>query len=239
MPNNYFQFKQFTVHQERCAMKVTTDSCLFGAWAAVICQQLCVNSILDIGAGTGLLSLMLAQKTNANIHAVEIDEQAAMQAQQNFQQSNWKKKLTVQHTSVQDFTSNTQQQFNFIITNPPFYEQDLISDNAQKNTAHHSTSLTLQTLVACIKNLLSANGYFAVLLPYTRTDYFLQLTDGFYLMERINVKQTANHAHFRSMLLFSKQYCETVEHSISIKQNEKAYTAEFITLLKDYYLYLN
>ena len=238
MPNNYFQFKQFTVHQEHCAMKITTDSCLFGAWAAVICQQLSVNSILDIGTGTGLLSLMLAQKSNAAIQSVEIDEQAAMQAQQNFQQSSWKERLTLHHIAVQYFTKKTQQQFDFIITNPPFYENDLKTDNAQKNAAHHSTLLNLDELIDCIKNLLTSNGFFTILLPYSRTDYFLQSAKDFHLVERVIVKQPANHNYFRSMLLFSKQTCKTVEKGIIIKQNEKEYSTEFIQLLKDYYLYL-
>ncbi len=238
MSNNYFQFKQFTIQQENCAMKVTTDACLFGAWSAAICRHLSANSILDIGTGTGLLSLMLAQKTNATIHAVEVDENAITQAQQNFQKSCWNNRLQTHHSSIQLFTQKNNSQFDFVIINPPFYQHDLKSSNKQKNMAHHSTLLSLEELINCIKKLLHSKSYFSILLPYARADYFLQLAKDFYLVERVNVKQTPNHTYFRTMLLFGMQPSIVIEKNIIIKQSEKKYSFEFTELLKNYYLYL-
>jgi tRNA1Val (adenine37-N6)-methyltransferase len=247
MPNNYFQFKQFTVHQEHCAMKVTTDACLFGAWAAnaINNEQLIINNSLDIGTGTGLLSLMLAQKSTAQIHAVEIDGAAANQARGNFTESPWKERLHIHPTSIQQFSNPPINQltnkpinvFDFIITNPPFFDNDLKSEDAKRNLALHSSLLSLEELLQSIKNNLSAEGSFAILLPYHRTDYFINLAKDFFLQQKTLVKQTEKHPYFRSMLLFSSKATETNESTIIIKENNQ-YTAAFISLLKDYYLHL-
>ena len=119
MSNNYFQFKQFTIHQDKCAMKVCTDACLFGAFVANEIQDKTINHILDIGAGTGLLSLMLAQKSNAAIDAVEIDKSTYEQAEENISQSSWKEKITVYNSGIADFYSNYK--YDLIISNPPFF----------------------------------------------------------------------------------------------------------------------
>jgi tRNA1Val (adenine37-N6)-methyltransferase len=139
MANSFFQFKQFIIHQDRCAMKVTTDACLFGAWVAkeVGGQKSEVETILDIGTGTGLLSLMLAQKTNATIDSVEIDEAAAEQAQENANASLWKDRIFVMPGDAKDMAYTFCKNFDIIISNPPFYENELTSSDHQKNLAHH------------------------------------------------------------------------------------------------------
>src|SRR5689334_11682345 len=144
MPNEFFCFKQFTIHQQYCAMKVCTDACLFGAWtaSAITNEQLPAGLILDIGAGTGLLSLMLGQQLNNSIiHAIEIDAVAAQQAGDNFAASSWSEQLHVYNTAIQSFSPA--QQYDFIITNPPFFQNDLASPNAQRNLALHSHQLSL------------------------------------------------------------------------------------------------
>ena len=239
MPNDYFAFKQFTIQQADCAMKVTTDGCLFGAWAAktVYDSQLPIARTLDIGTGTGLLSLMFAQKIHTQIDAVEIDAAAAMQAQANFEASPWAKRLQVYQTSIQAFSPTTSHQYNFIITNPPFFEHDLKSTNAKRNIALHSAELSLETLLATIHRLLAANGQFAILLPYHRVSYFTELTTpfGFVLHQQVLVKQTPKHPYFRAMLLFGFTQTTTLERELIIKA-EDAYTEDFKILLKDYYL---
>jgi tRNA1Val (adenine37-N6)-methyltransferase len=239
MSNTYFQFKQFTIHQERCAMKVCTDACLFGAWVSekVGSWQLTVGSILDIGTGTGLLSLMLAQKTNAHIDSIELDEHAAEQAAENFEASSWKERLQVITGDARIL--HLGKKYDLIISNPPFFEHDLKSTDVQRNLALHSEELSLAELLAVIKKNISEHGKFAVLLPYHRKDAFekLAVTEGFFLEEAVSVKQTPNHAYFRVMFLFSTAEVP-VKRSDLIIREEDQYTPEFSALLKDYYLKL-
>ncbi|QEC69695.1 methyltransferase [Panacibacter ginsenosidivorans] len=241
MPNNYFQFKQFTVQQEHCALKVCTDACLFGAWVAkkIRNSKSAVQNILDIGTGTGLLSLMLAQQTDAIIDAVEIDESAAMQARQNFKTSPWKERLSVYNNSIQEFAETKNQPYELIISNPPFFENDLRGDNIRRNIALHSSELSLDELLSAIDTYLKDNGSFAVLLPYHRTAYFEKLAGlKYFLQEKILVKQTPKHNYFRSMLLFGSTKVETKESEIIIREEDQQYSSAFTELLKDYYLYL-
>jgi tRNA1Val (adenine37-N6)-methyltransferase len=241
MPNDFFRFKQFTIHQQYCAMKVCTDACLFGAWTAstITTGKLPASYILDIGAGTGLLSLMLAQQLNSSIiHAVEIDAAAAKEAGENFVASPWGEQLYIFNTAIQSFSQA--QQYDFIITNPPFFQNDLASPNAQRNVALHSHQLSLEELITAIQTYLSAHGHFAVLLPYHRTQSFEALAQhaGFYLLQKSLVQQTPKHAPFRSMLLFGREQKTCEQTTIIIKETLGNYTEGFIRLLKDYYLYL-
>lgn len=247
MGNSYFAFKQFTVQQDKCAMKVCTDACLFGAVAAgYFNDNIQPLHVLDIGTGTGLLSLMFAQKNdNAIINAVEIDESAAVQANENFTSSPWKERLHVHHTSIQQFTNelinqSINQLYNFILTNPPFFEGDLKSPDDSRNKALHGSELSLNELLVSIQKLLAPSGVFAVLLPYHRAEYFIELaiTAGYHLAKNISVKQTPHHPYFRSILFFGNTPSTIVEETITIKDDGNNYTPAFTTLLKDYYLYL-
>jgi tRNA1Val (adenine37-N6)-methyltransferase len=230
------------VQQQAAAMKVTTDACLFGAWAAGRIEHNASNCearrMLDIGTGTGLLTLMVAQKNPAAwIDAVEIDEDAAKEAADNFEVSVWKDKVKVIHTDLLEYESD--ELYDFIITNPPFFDNDLKSDSAKRNLAMHGNALSLDDLLTSIKRLLRADGQFAILLPAHRFVEFEEkaLSIGFYLTEKVLVKQTPKHTGFRTMLLFGFQKVDTLEKQLIIKEND-VYTAEFIDLLKDYYLYL-
>jgi tRNA1Val (adenine37-N6)-methyltransferase len=239
MSNNYFQFKKFTVYQDKCAMKVCTDACVFGAFATNIVRRTSnIVSILDIGTGTGLLSLLLAQDTTAFINAVEIDSGAYQQAQGNFNASPWKERLTVFNADILDFKAD--KKYDCIISNPPFFEDDLRSDNEEKNKAKHDRSLTLQQLIQVVDVNLNEDGIFFVLLPYHRMHYFETEAKkaGLFVDEKLLVKQTTKHDFFRSCLSFSRK--ETKPHVVDliIKNNEGFYTDEFISLMKDYYLHL-
>jgi tRNA1Val (adenine37-N6)-methyltransferase len=237
MANTYFQFKEFNIHQDACGMKVTTDACLFGAWVAHLATTIQPKHILDIGSGTGLLSLMLAQQTEAFIQTVEIDELAAQQAKQNIANSKWKDRIDVHHQDILSF--KPAQSFDLIVTNPPFFENDLHSLQTQRNIALHSTQLSLSALYNCIHHLLSADGYFAILLPYHRTHYFENLAIDFLLQHKILVHQTKTHSAFRTMLLFSKKsILATKSETIFIKEDAANYSEAFIQLLKPYYLKL-
>lgn len=239
MSNTYFRFKQFTIHQDRCAMKVCTDACLFGAWVAALAVNSGgqVESVLDIGTGTGLLSLMLAQKTRAHIDAIEMDEAAAEQAADNFENSPWKERLQV--ISGDARLVHLGRKYDLIISNPPFFENDLKSTDAQRNLALHSKELSLAELMSVIKSHLAPTGKLAVLLPYHRKDAFEQIAAkaGFFPVEEVSVKQTPKHSYFRATLLFSATAESALHKDITIHDGEE-YTVPFTDLLKDYYLKL-
>ena len=240
MPNNYFQFKRFTIQQERCNMKVCTDSCLFGAWVASKIEQELIKpeTVLDVGAGTGLLSLMLAQKSAAKVHAVDIDANSFAQASENFDASPWNERLQAFHADIKTWEAPAT--YDLIIANPPFYENDLAPDDNGKLIAKHAGSMGLKGLLVKAKHFLNEDGIFAVLLPYQKSRWFENAATAysFFVKEKADVKQTAGHDYFRTMLLLQNQRTCIVQTGLGIKRNNNEYTDEFIELLKDYYLYL-
>jgi tRNA1Val (adenine37-N6)-methyltransferase len=241
MPNPYFQFKQFTVYHDRCAMKVTTDSCLFGAWCAFEIQKIKprAHTLLDIGTGTGLLSLLIAQKNDLQIEAVEIDPDATLQAKENIASSPWKQKIQIYNSDILSF--HPENKFDCIISNPPFYEKELVSQHHKRNLAHHSTQLNFSELFYVTGQKLHDNGLFFLLLPFKRGREIETLLNQnhLYIIKKVEVKQSLLHAPFRIMLMGSKQKPKEVcASTISIRDKEQQYTQEFIDLLKDYYLYL-
>ena len=219
-------------------MKVCTDACLFGAWVTPVANKKSNVHFLDIGAGTGLLSLMLAQRyTNAFIAAAEIDPAAATQAKENFEESIWKDRLSLHHSSIQNF--QTSNKYDCIISNPPFFEGDLKSSNPQKNLALHSTQLNFKELTHKAIHLLLPNGYFAVLLPFARSAEFEQMMDSLQLHQKILIKQTPKHNYFRSILIFNAENSkQNSVIEISIKDDSNQYTNDFKQLLTPYYLHL-
>ena len=203
--------------------------------------------VLDVGTGTGLLSLMYAQKNfDAIIDAVEIDVAAAQQAKENFEASPWKERLRVYNTSIQQFSQSTNQPINqstrydLIISNPPFFENHLKSNNGKRNLALHSEELSLKELLDAIEKNLKDDGNFAILLAPHRTEQFINsaLRKSFYPVEKIWVRQTPEHNYFRSILLFTRQEVSAKQSEIIIQDEEGKYTDGFVELLKDYYLYL-
>jgi len=220
-------------------MKVCTDSCLFGAWVTEQLKDNKIATTLDIGTGTGLLSLMFAQKNTSAIDTIEIDAAAAEQAKENTLLSPWHQRINIINQSLQEFIPT--HQYDFIFSNPPFFEDDLQALNIKKNKAKHSTALTLQELISFMSTHLNLNGSGAVIIPYHRLDYFQSQLNklDFYFNKLALVKQTANHPYFRAMILFSRTKIEKYESKeIIIHDANRNYTAEFAVLLKDYYLNL-
>lgn len=237
MSNSYFRFKQFTIHQDKCAMKVCTDACILGAWFAR--KKLFAQNILDIGSGTGLLMLMLAQKQDGIIEGIEIDPNCFQQLQENIEQSKWTNRIFVHHGDVRNFQPKIK--YDFIISNPPFHENSLSSPLSAANLARHSTELKLEELIVEMDRLLHDDGAFAVLLPYYRSAYFEELAKQkiFHLVEKLLVKQSPNHKYFRSILSYSRTpSIKPVEKELVIQNESREYTNDFIELLKDYYLFL-
>lgn len=220
-------------------MKVCTDACLFGAWVADKIKHSTINNTLDIGCGTGLLSLMLAQKINTVIDAVEINNDAAMQASENISVTPWVKNIKVVNISLQDFIPS--KKYDLIISNPPFYENDLRSGNENKDAAKHDATLRLDELLSFVNINMEEDGVLALLLPFHRTGYFERLANesGLFIIEQLLVRQSPKHDHFRSLLLLSKANpVLTTVNELCIHDHERNYTDEFQNLLRDYYLIL-
>ncbi len=240
MRNHFFQFKKFTVHQRKSGMKVCTDSCLFGAWIANKIEKGIIEpqTVLDIGSGTGLLSLMIAQKSDAEIHAVELEPDSFSQNQENFVESPYGSRLQAFNSDIKIWSGHLK--YDLIISNPPFFENDLKGNHHNQNLAKHNTGLTLTDMLEAIKKNLAKNGFFGVLLPYHRADYFKKnaTENGFYLKEELLVKQTPKHDFFRSLLFFDSQPCKGISTELTIKEDSGHYSAEFVQFLKDYYLAL-
>ena len=242
-------------------MKVCTDACLFGAWVSQKTLVQNANNIVDIGTGTGLLSLMLAQVTEtskASITAIEIESQAAAEASSNFNISKWSDRLVLVNESIQNFTANIGKGefvskgldnnflFDIVISNPPFFEGDLKSPDTNKNKAAHSTELPWSILLENVSSLLSDAGSFFVLVPTLRAYTMQKLAEvhELQLVEEVLVYNDSKHLPFRSFLHFQKN-SNTLDKEISVQRNkiviknsDNSYSTEFTELLKDYYLHL-
>src|SRR5215203_894207 len=246
MPNSYFKFKQFTVYHDRCAMKVTTDSCFFGAWAAQEIKSSNpdrypekIKNVLDIGTGSGLLSLMIAQNNEVKINAVEFDAEASGQARENIEASPWKNKIEVFNSDIRSF--HPQKKYDCIICNPPFYENELASGVPKKNIAHHSKELTISDVLQFIKVHLTEDGIFFLMYPFKRkykVDEMLRQNE-LYVTNLVMLGQSVKHSPFRIIVKGSNKKIDRTEPvTIAICDENQQYTNVFTRLLKDYYLYL-
>lgn len=220
-------------------MKVCTDACLFGAWVVDNLDMPSLKNILDIGTGTGLLSLMLAQYSKASIDAVEINPMAVEQAGSNFKESKWEDQLHVHATSIIEYVQTSEKQFDLIISNPPFFEQQLKSKDTLRNIAMHSANLTLSELARCIVQLLTNSGKAAILLPWNRLEEWRGIAEkiGLFCIKETSVKQSTSHDNFRVMILMQKNASNSCSDIISIKDGN-GYSKEFSKLLAPYYLAL-
>jgi tRNA1Val (adenine37-N6)-methyltransferase len=235
--NSFFQFKQFAVHQDKSAMKVCTDACVLGAWAEVSG----VGSILDIGTGTGLLSLMVAQRNpTAYISAIELDDNAFLQAKENVDRSPFGNRMEVIQADIKHY--HPAKKYDCIITNPPFFQADLRSPDHGKNKAHHAETLSFNELLVCIDRLLAPHGAFHVLLPVDEAIVFHKKAVGlqWHLGRKLVLRHNSVKKPFRCLMSFSR--VEVVENGhinqeLYIYQSDgKTYHPEFIQLMKDYYL---
>ena len=227
-----FRFKQFAVEQEDVAMKVGTDGVLLGAWAS--CSG--AKRILDIGTGTGVIALMLAQRNlEAEIYAVEIDETATRRARSNFDNSPWAERLQVENCAVQAF--NPAEKFDIIISNPPYFIDSLLPPDAKRSTARHTHDLTFEELDKAVCRLLADEGRFALILPTAEFERYMSITQ-LHLVRRCDVHPTMGAAIKRVMAEFAKhKTASPFLENITIEQERRGdYTAEYRALTKDFYL---
>ena len=237
LSNSYFRFKQFTVNQGECAMKVTTDACIQGAWTTVATDT---KRILDIGTGTGLLALMLAQKaTNVLIDAAELDNEAAAQARQNFSDSPWNERLNVISCDIKEY--HAPYKYELIISNPPFFNNSLQGPAANRNMARHTDTLSYNDLLDAIDRNLAPKGLTSILLPRPESLLFGKLIEekGWHIHNCLQIKDN-NNAAIKRVVLLTGRVTPNVRatETLVIKQHDGSYTDRFKQLLSPYYLQL-
>ena len=234
MPNTWFQFKQFKVEQEKTAMKVGTDGVLLGAWANINNAV----DVLDIGTGTGLIALMLAQRQSiAQIDAVEIDSDAYKQSQQNFFNSKWADRIKPYNIAIQDF--HIDKKYDLIVSNPPYFKKSFLAKGAKRNLARHNDSLSSKDLIESVLKLLKPKGVFSVILPFDNYEVFVKemLFKNLYLNNICNIYPTDNSIIKRVLLEFSFVQKARIEEGLIIEpQKRHVYSQEYINLTKDFYL---
>ncbi len=231
-----FTFKKFSVNQDRCAMKIGTDGVLLGAWTPLINNPF---NVLDIGAGTGILSLMLAQRSNAEqIDAIEIDEDAYEQCVENFETSPWGDKLFCFHAGLDEFVDEPEDEYDLIISNPPFYTDDYKTDNTSRDLARFEDALPFEELIEAAALLLSDNGIFSVIIPFKEEERFVSLCKELDLfpLKITRVKGTPTSEIKRSLLAFCRMEQTPLIDELVIEISRHNYTPEYIELTKEFYL---
>lgn len=236
MSNSYFQFKQFTVCHDKCAMKVGTDGVLLGAWANVENAK----AILDIGTGSGLIALMVAQRSNARIYAIDFDESAVLQAIENVNNSKWKDRITVEQVDFCDFAKETKLKFDSIISNPPFFQNSLKNPEQARSIARHNISLNYSLLIEQSAKLLNKKGCISIIIPSNELDNVqkIAINNGLDVSKITLVKPTTNKNAIRALLEFKfENTTKIIENEIIIEDGHRhSYTEQYISLTKDFYL---
>jgi tRNA1Val (adenine37-N6)-methyltransferase len=232
-----FQFKRFSLEQDRTAMKIGTDGVLLGAWTPIENNPF---SILDIGTGTGIIALMLAQRSSAEqIDALEIDEEAYEQAANNFENSPWNDRLFCFHAALDEFVEEPEDEYDLIVSNPPFYSEDYKSENEQRDLARFQDAMPFEDLIEAAALLLSENGIFSVIIPFKEESTFLAIAkvQELYPIKITRVKGTPTTETKRSLLAFSRNITPNFPiDELIIETARHSYTSEYIVLTKDFYL---
>lgn len=234
MANNYFSFKEFTVFQDKSAFKVGTDGVLLGAMADVFN----VKSILDIGSGTGVISIMLAQRSEAEIVSIEPDKESFVQACENVSLCRWRSRIKVLNTELQNYNPG-KEKFDLIVTNPPYFSDSLKNPDHRKSTARHNDSLTSEELLAGVLKLLEDNGRFQLIMPYVEGNIFIAEARqfGLYCNNLVKIKPLPTAEIRRLILTFSRERRKVTEKYLTIESGKRhEFTEEYINLTKNFYL---
>ncbi len=239
MANQWFRFKQFTIKQEKTAMKVGTDGVLLGAWADIPQS----GHILDVGTGTGLIALMAAQRSiKTSIIGIDIDKAAFLQAKENVQQSKWADRISILLFSLQDFAQKSNQKFDFIISNPPFFDGTKASKNQQRTLARHNISLSMEDFFTSAAGLLATSGRLALIIPSDNLNKVKSLAEqkGLFLKRMMNVKPTPAKPPKRVMVEFSFSKEEPLTDEMILEVHGRhSYSEAYESLTKDFYLFFD
>lgn len=238
MPNPYFQFKQFTVYHDKCAMKVGTDGVLLGAWAGMVNAA----KILDVGTGTALIALMLAQRfPSSSVRAVEMEVAALAQAKENIVNSPFAGRITLIDSSFQHFARQTRERFDLIVSNPPYFSASLLPSDKKRAQARHSVTLTLDELLFFSRSCLSECGVLSMILPYGKRDELETLCKKYaFAVNRETYVHPLPKALSNRVLveLTLQQPLQPVTHSLIIEESRHCYTDDFKALVREFYLHL-
>ena len=235
MPNQWFNFKQFKVWQKESAFKVGTDGVLLGAW----CDVKDNSRILDVGTGTGLIALMTAQRSDADIVAIEPDKSSAAEASLNIAKSPWNKRIMILETTLQDYSDNTDLSFDHIVSNPPYFSDSLQNADMRLSRARHNFSLDSVDLLKCAVKLLDDSGMLSVILPYTEANLLIaEACDyGLYCSRMLNVKPLPDKPVKRILLEFTREKKDLSSGFLIIETGKRHnYSHEYRSLTKDFYL---
>ena len=238
MSNSAFQFKEFKVEQDRCAMKVGTDGVLLGAWTDIDSN---VNSILDIGTGTGLIALQMAQRSAAEtIDAIEIEPMAYEQAVENFENSSWADRLFCYHASLQEFASEMDEKYDLIVSNPPYYNDTFKKLNHGRALARHTQQLSFKDFLVAAAQLLSSDGSIACIIPYTEESNFLNLAREVDLFPtRVSrYRGTPKNDLKRSLIQLNREKSIHQEEEFFLEHSRHQYSDHYKDLVCDFYLKL-
>jgi len=235
MSNNYFSFKQFTVHQDQCAMKVGTDGVLLGSWISAADA----SRILDVGSGSGLIAIMLAQRSQAIIDGVEIEKNACLQSRKNAAGSPWHNRINLYHDSIRHFSETTSLRYNVIVSNPPYFRKSLKPPVPSRSMAKHDIGLDYAALLSCSSKLLLADGQISVIIPAVDQKQFTVQADFHRLQpSRLTwVRPVKGKEYSRCLMEFrapSGIACE--ENELIIRDDLKTYSEEYIRLTREFYL---
>ncbi|MCW2477374.1 tRNA1(Val) (adenine(37)-N6)-methyltransferase [Candidatus Symbiopectobacterium sp. NZEC151] len=235
---NGFTFKQFFVAHDRCAMKVGTDAILLGAWAPVP-QTGCV---LDIGSGSGVITLMLAQRSPdaVTIDAVELEPEASAQAQENRQASPWASRITVVNRDIETFTAQTASGYALIVSNPPYFAPGSACRSEARSKARYTESLSHETLLQCAARLLEPEGRFCVVLPsQVASDFCITACQqGWSIRQRLAVREREEGKPHRELLTLSKQTGPCERQTLTVRAADGSYSCDFRALTQDFYLFM-